>query len=120
MIVAGIGCRRGCPAERIVALVEQAADALGLRIEALAAPGIKQDEPGLHGAAAALGLRVHFVDAAGLAGAQAECVTQSATVLRATGVASIAEAAALAVAGLPLLLPRIGGGEATCAVAGTP
>jgi len=118
MIVAGIGCRRACPAARIVALVTRAAAAAGVRIDALAAPIFKDDEPGLREAALALGLPLHFVAAEAMTGAQDRCVTRSEAALRATGYASVAEGAALAIAGLPLLLPRIGEGEATCAIAG--
>lgn len=118
MIVAGVGCRRGCPAEAIVVLVQRAARQAGVRVAALAAPEFKRDEPGLHGAAAALGLVLHFVDSAALGAVQASAPTRSAAALHATGFASIAEAAALAVSGGRLLLPRIGEGAATCAIAG--
>ena len=117
-VVAGVGCRLGCPAEAIVAAVRRAAEAGGVTIDVLAAPAFKRDEPGLHGAAAALGLRLEFIDAAALAAAQAGCVTRSDVVERATGFGSIAEAAALALSGGRLLVPRIGRGAATCAVAG--
>lgn len=118
MIVAGIGCRRGCPAEAIVAAVRAAERLAGVEVALLAAPEFKRDEAGLHGAAAALGLPLRFVGAAALECAQAASVTRSAAALRATGFASVAEAAALAASGGRLLLPRTGGGPATCAVAG--
>ncbi len=115
MIVAGIGCRRNCPAEDIMALVRQA-EALTGPVEALAAPAFKQDEPGLLEAARQLGVALRFVPDAALAAAQGACVTASAAAERATGFASVAEAAALADGGT-LLLPRIAGARATCAVA---
>ncbi len=115
MIVAGIGCRRGCAAEAIVALVRRA-EALAEPAEALAAPAFKRDEPGLHEAAARLGLPLVFVDDAVLAAAQGQCVTRSAAAERATGFASVAEAAALG-AGGKLLLPRLTGAGVTCALA---
>ncbi len=115
MIVAGIGCRRGCPAEEIVALVRQA-EALSAPVDALAAPAFKQDEPGLAEAARRLGVTLRFVPDAALTAAQGACVTVSAAAERATGFASVAEAAALAGGGT-LLLPRIAGTRATCAVA---
>ncbi len=111
MIVAGIGCRRCCPASDIIALVHQAGGA-----DALAAPAWKQDEPGLLEAADRLGLPLSFVDDAALAAVQAQCPTQSAVVARAVGVASVAEAAALAGGGA-LVLARISGGMATLALA---
>ncbi len=114
MIVAGIGCRRGCSAEEIVALVRSAGPA-----EALAAPAFKRDEPGLHEAARQLGLELRFVTDEDLAAVQKLCVTRSAAAERATGHASIAEAAALAGGGV-LLRPRIASANATCALAAVP
>ncbi len=111
MIVAGIGCRRGCPAEAIIALVHQAGGA-----DILAAPSWKRDEPGLLEAARLLGLPLRFVDLEAMAALQPLCPTQSAAVARATGLASVAEAAALASGGR-LTRPRIAAGGATCAVA---
>ena len=114
MITAGIGCRKGCSGAEIVALVRSAG-----RPDALAAPGFKRGETGLHEAAATLGLPLHFVTDAALATAQSHCLTRSAAALRATGHASIAEAAALAQGGT-LLGPRIASANATCALAHTP
>ncbi len=111
MMVAGIGCRRGCPAEAIVALVREAGP-----VDALAAPAWKQEEAGLLEAAGTLGLPLWFVGHEALAAVQGSCPTKSATVARATGFASVAEAAALAGGGT-LLRPRFGSGWATCAVA---
>jgi cobalt-precorrin 5A hydrolase len=114
MIVAGIGCRRGCPAGDIVALVRRAGGA-----DALATAAWKHDEPGLAEAAKLLGLILRFVDDEALAAVQDQCPTRSLVVARATGHASIAEAAALAGGGR-LVLPRITGGSATCALAEHP
>jgi len=118
MIVAGIGCRRGCRADEIVALVREA-EALAGPVDALAAPAFKRDEPGLLEAALRLGLVVRFVTAEALSAAQEDCVTFSDVVERTTGFASIAEAAALAGGG-SLVLPRIASDHATCAVASVP
>ncbi len=115
MIIAGIGCRRGCPAEAIVALVRQA-EALGEKADALAAPSFKQNEPGLLEAATRLGMPLIFEDAATLAAAQPRCATRSAAAERTTGFASVAEAAALGAAGV-LVVPRLAGAGATCALA---
>ena len=111
MMVAGIGCRRGCPAEAIIALVRQAGP-----VDALTAPDWKRDEPGLQEAARTLGLPLWFVGKDALAAVQGSCPTQSATVASATGLGSIAEAAALAGGGI-LSRARFGTGWATCAVA---
>jgi len=115
VIVAGIGCRRGCPAEAIVALVRRAA-ALAEPAEALATPAFKRHEPGLHEAAAQLRIPLLFVDDAALEAAQPHCVTRSAAAERATGFASVAEAAAIGTGGI-LLLPRLTGAGVTCALA---
>jgi cobalt-precorrin 5A hydrolase len=115
LIVAGIGCRRGCPADTIVALVRRA-EALGEPADALAAPAFKQDEPGLRQAATLLGMALIFEDAATMAAAQPRCVTRSAAAERATGFASVAEAAALGADGV-LVVPRLVGAGATCALA---
>ena len=111
VIVAGIGCRRGCPAEAIVALVRRVGGA-----DRLAAPTWKQAEAGLLEAARSLGIPLEWVDDAVLAAVQALCPTRSATVARVTGHASVAEAAALAGGGR-LVLARLGDGWATCALA---
>jgi cobalamin biosynthesis protein CbiG len=115
VIVAGIGCRRGCSAEAIVGLVRRA-EALAAPVEALAAPAFKRDEPGLREAAALLRVGLLFEDDATLAAAQARCVTRSAVAARATGFASVAEAAAVGAGGV-LLLARLTGAGVTCAVA---
>jgi cobalamin biosynthesis protein CbiG len=65
-----------------------------------------------------LGLPIAFVDAAALKAVQPRCPTRSAVAERETGVASVAEGAALAASGGSLLLARIAQGSATCALAG--
>ena len=118
VIVAGIGCRRLCPADEIVALVRRAGT-LAAPAETLAVPAFKRDEPGVLEAARALGLPIVFIEADALQAVQARCVTRSAAAERATGMASVAEAAALAHGGA-LLLPRIASARATCAIAERP
>ncbi len=108
--IAGIGCRRSCPADAIVALVRQAGGA-----DHLSAPAWKQGEPGLTQAAEELGVRLSYVADAALAAVQAQCPTRSAVAARVTGFAAVAEAAALAGGGV-LVLPRIANAWATCAV----
>ncbi|TCT13568.1 cobalt-precorrin 5A hydrolase [Tepidamorphus gemmatus] len=122
MIVAGIGCRRGCTADEIVALVRRAMEEAGAahcRLTALAAPSFKRDEPGLRAAADILALPLFHVGDDRLTAVQADCPTRSASALAATGQASIAEAAALAAAGPGgrLVLARIKSAAATCALA---
>ena len=111
VIVAGIGCRRDCPAEAIVALVEGAGGA-----DVLAAPAWKSNEPGLLAAARLLNRPLRFVDDAALSAVQGQCPTRSAAVARITGHASVAEAAALSGGGA-LLQARTANAWATCAIA---
>jgi cobalt-precorrin 5A hydrolase len=114
-VFAGIGCRRDCAADDILAVVRAA----GRAVDALAAPAFKAGEAGLHAAADALGVPLIFVEPAALAAVQPLCVTRSAPAERATGVASVAEGCALAAAGPGgrLVLARITGARATCALA---
>jgi len=118
VIVAGLGFRSGCAADDIVRLVQAAQAQAGCIVGSLAAPGWKQGAPGLHAAAARLGLPIAFIGAEALIAVQPRCPTQSAVAERETGVASVAEGAALAASGGHLLLARINGGGATCALAG--
>lgn len=118
MIVAGLGFRNGCAADDIVCLVRAAQVQAGCIVGSLAAPRWKQGAPGLHAAAARLGLPVAFIDDAALLVMQPRCPTRSAVAERETGFASVAEGAALAASGGRLLLARIAGGGATCALAG--
>jgi len=117
VIVAGIGCRRGCPAADIVALVQLAQRQAGCRVGALAAPEFKRDEAGLHEAARLLDVGLRFIDATALAAVQPHCPTRSTAAAEHAGVASVAEGSALAVTGGTLLLARIANGKATCALA---
>lgn len=118
-VVAGLGCRAGCPAEQIVDVVREAAARAGRDPAVLAAPHFKQGEQGLEDAAHRLGLPLLFIGADALAAAQAACVTRSTVVERAVGVASVAEGSALAACGPGgrLLLARLARGGATCALA---
>jgi cobalamin biosynthesis protein CbiG len=118
MIVAGIGCRAGVPAAAIMAILRRAA-CLAPAPQALAAPDFKAQEPGLREAAARLGLALLLVDRATLRAAQQFCVTSSAAARRATGLDSVAEAAAIGANGT-LLLPRLAGAGVTCAIARRP
>jgi len=118
VIVAGLGFRSGCAADDIVRLVRTAQAQAGCIVGSLAAPSWKQGAPGLHDAAARLGLPIAFIDDAALIAVQPRCPTRSAVAKRETGIASVAEGAALAASGGRLLLARIAGGGATCALAG--
>ena len=122
MIAVGIGCRRDSTASQIGAAVGAALAQAGLtpdRIDVLAAPAFKADEPGIACASEALGLPVTFVDRLRLDAVQPLCATRSPAAEEATGLAAVSEAAALAAAGrnARLLLPRIARDGVTCAVA---
>ena len=119
MIVAGLGCRTECAAEEIVALVREAEARAQCQATALAAPATRARAPSLRRAAVELRLALLSIDHAAMEQAQPRCVTRSDAALRAVGLASVAEAAALAAAGPTsrLRLPRISSAHATCAIA---
>jgi cobalt-precorrin 5A hydrolase len=120
-IAIGVGCRLGCPADDIEGLVRQAlgrappADRLGLFTIC-----DKAGEPGLIEAAHRLGLDLVLLARDALREQAASVQTRSPRAESLFGVPSVAEAAALAGAGAGsvLLVPRITGQGATCAIAG--
>jgi len=79
----------------------------------------KSGEPGLSAAAEALGFELVFLSREALAAAAPRLLTRSAASQRRFGLASVAEAAALAGAGprARLLAPRLAAYGATCAIA---
>ena len=87
MIVAGIGCRSGCPAEDIVSVVEAAQAQAGCRADRLAAPGFKAHEAGLIRAARLLRLDLDLVENAAMQAVQQHCPTPSVPAFAATGFA---------------------------------
>jgi cobalt-precorrin 5A hydrolase len=122
MIVAGIGCRKGVLAADIkaaivAALAETGVAASELRLIATAAA--KGSEPGVVAAASAIGVPLVLIAPGDLAAAATRATTRSERVIALVGVASVAEAAALAAAGpaARLMAPRIVVGPATCALA---
>lgn len=119
-VIAGVGMRLECGTDEIVALVRRAGGAAGREVEALAAPSFKRAQAA--DAAAALSVPLLLVGADALAAVQDLCVTRSAVAARAVGVASVAEGSALAAAGPGgrLILARIAGARATCALAEAP
>jgi cobalt-precorrin 5A hydrolase len=119
-VAVGVGCRKDCAADVIAGLVRQAIDgvpeAAPLGLFTLAD---KKGERGLAEAAERLGLQLTYLSREVLKVREAETQTRSAHAENLFGVASIAEAAALAGAGpgSVLLVSRIAGGGATCAIA---
>ena len=122
MIAIGIGCRKGCPADDIIALVRATLSCLPSQI---AASGLfshidKRDEAGLKGAAKSLGLPLAFLGREMLQSVAGGAQTHSPRTEQLFGVPSVAETAALAGAGAGavLLVPRRTSATATCAIAG--
>jgi cobalt-precorrin 5A hydrolase len=122
MIVAGVGCKRGAPAPDIEVAIRAALDRAGIASHALdciATIAAKDSEAGIVTAAAKFGVAVVLVLDSELQAASERTETRSERVLALTGVPSVAEAAALAVAGPSsrLISPRLIMGAATCALA---
>ena len=99
LLIAGLGCNRGCPLERLLALLDQTLINHGLQrseLQGLASIELKQDEAGLHQLAERLQLPIHFYPAAVLAEYGDRLSRKSEIVFRETGCYGVAEAAALA------------------------
>ncbi len=128
LLVAGLGCNRGCPVESLLALLDQTLIGHGLRrddLSALASIELKKDEPGLHRLAEMLELPIHFYPAGVLREYGDRLSRKSEIVFRETGCHGVAEAAALAHAErlidhpfpAELLIPKQKNADATLAVA---
>jgi cobalt-precorrin 5A hydrolase len=122
MMVAGVGCRRGTSAAAIETAIAAALARAGMassRLDVIATPAAKHDEPGIAAAASALGVRLVLVPQAELKSAGSRAASFSLRVMTLMGVPCVAEAAALAAGGpaARLLVPRIAVGPATCALA---
>lgn len=99
--VVGLGCRRGCEVEALLALYEAALAEAGVdrqRISALASLDRKQDEPGLLALARLLKLPLRCFSAEQLAAYETRLSHKSAVAFAQTGCHGIAESAALALA----------------------
>jgi cobalt-precorrin 5A hydrolase len=128
LLVAGLGCNRGCPLEPLLALLDDTLNRHGLQrsdLRALASIELKQDETGLHQLAAELGLPIAFYPAAVLHDYGDRLSRKSEIVFRETGCYGVAEAAALAHAEqlvdhdyrAELLIPKQKNADATLAIA---
>ena len=122
MIVAGVGFRRGTSADEIERVVRLALDTHDLpaeRLQAIATESQKAAEPGLPEAARRLAVPFVPCRADELERVADKVLTRSRFVQKAKGVPSIAEAAAIAVAGrnARLLGARVATERATCAIA---
>ncbi len=108
-LVVGVGCRRGTPAEAIVAAVGLALAAVSAdadRVRVLASADVKSDEPGLHEAARRLGVPLRLVGAEEIVASPRE-FARSEFVQEKVNLPAVAEPAAL-LAGrrTRLLLPK--------------
>jgi len=121
VIVAGVGCSLGCPADELLALVDECLDRAGVApgtVAALATVDRRAQEPGILAAARSRGWPVRTFAAAELAAVPVP--TPSAVVAAHVGTPSVAEAAALLAAPAgSLVLAKRRSAHATCALAET-
>jgi cobalt-precorrin 5A hydrolase len=123
MIAIGIGCRRGASAQAILDTIAAARAGIPATEDIVLCSGeLKSAEDGLIRAAEQLGARLVLLSMAALREADHRCATRSAASMAATGLGSMAEAAALAAAGpgAKLIVPRLAGKGVTCAIAAHP
>lgn len=126
LCVAGLGCRRHCSADDLLAVLQQALDCQGLPLSALvglATGAHKQHEQGLQQLAADLKQPLYYCAPEQLAAQEARLTRRSSLSQQYSGSSGLAEASALALAeqlsAQPsrLLGPRHNNAQATCALA---
>lgn len=122
IVAAGLGCRKGCSPDEILDLVRLAMERVDLpmtMLSGLFTPAFKHAESGIAEAARSLGLPLVLIPEPMMRLAEDRVLTRSERVIALTGLASIAETAALAGAGPDsrLIQPRIASRSATCAIA---
>lgn len=123
---AGFGCRRGCQADTLQRLLDQALDNQGLALadlRGIASISLKADEPGLLQLADRLGLPLVLYHSVQLQPYEPQLSHRSAVAHAHSGCWGVAESAALAMASqhlgtARLLLARQVLGPATLALAG--
>ncbi|MBD2835467.1 cobalamin biosynthesis protein [Pseudomonas sp. JM0905a] len=125
-LVAGLGCRRGCPADELQGLLQQCLAEVGAslgELVALASSEVKVAEPGLIALTERLGLPLYFLPVDTLA-AQEACLSRPSERVRdAVGSPGVAEAAALVQAEAlfgghaTLIIDKRRSASATCALA---
>ncbi|HEY0287186.1 MAG TPA: cobalamin biosynthesis protein [Pseudomonas sp.] len=127
ILVAGLGCRRGCSADSLLELIDHSLKREGLTVQAitaLASIDLKASEPGLLELAETLGLPLVFFSAYELSVFDGQLTHRSQSAFEATGCHGVAESAALALAtrlagSAPrLLIERRKNSHATFALAG--
>ena len=100
-LFAGLGCRRGCPADALAGLLQRTLHAHNLplaTLAGLASIDLKRDEPGLLQLAAFLNLPLQFFSAVHLAPFEPRLSHRSEVTFRHSGCHGVAESAALALA----------------------
>ncbi|MCQ4297384.1 cobalamin biosynthesis protein [Pseudomonas stutzeri] len=126
LLVAGLGCRKGCSRVELEALLHRALRDHGLTtvaLSSLASSEIKANEPGLQALAAHLRLPLALLSATQLAPYDAAVSEHSPRSKALTGSAGLAEASALAQADLMgsqkarLLCRKLRSANASCALA---
>lgn len=120
--VLGLGCRSSATMEELLHLAGEALARAGLtagRLSAVASLDRRAESGVIDAVAARLGVRVLYFDAATLERETPRLANPSETVFRAVGCHGVAEAAALAATGPAsrLVLPKIGSGGLTAAIA---
>jgi cobalt-precorrin 5A hydrolase len=120
----GVGCRRNCSGAVLAQLVSQTLEAWPGNLPRPAVRMLftiedKRNELGINDAAETLGIDVVFLSRAALQDAMPRTRTRSARAQKLFGVASVAEASALAGGGpnAVLIVPRFSENGATCAIA---
>jgi len=122
LLALGVGCERGCPAEELIALVEETLAAHGLAAGAVACVcsiDLKADEAAIHALAAHLDVPARFFSRDQLAAQEPRLANPSEKVRAEVGVAGVAEGAALAAIGEKgsLIVEKTKSRRATCAIA---
>lgn len=122
VFIVGIGADRGVSTAELALLVHGTLKENGItpqEVVCLASLDTKREEPALHELARSLGVPTRFFDVSTLSAETPRLQTPSARVEALTGVAGIAEAAALAAAGPngTLVVPKTKSTRATCAIA---
>ena len=122
MMAVGIGAKSTVTPEDVVSAVRECCARYGIdaqELGGLASLDRAATRVAILAAANELGVRVMFYDKSDLQAQASRCVTHSERSFIATGVPSVAEAAALAAAGLnsALIVPRIAFATVTAALA---
>ena len=120
----GLGCRRGCPASELLALLAEGLHGNGLQavhLAGLASLDNKRDEPGLLALARQLSLPLVFFSAQDVLRFEPQLSQRSARAFAQTGCHGVAESCALALAAehgpARLVVTRLQSPQATLALA---